>query len=44
MKIAKQPDTTEFKEGAVKRVKGGQSVRMVYQALGLSAQTLLNGI
>ena len=40
MKIPKQAYTTEFKEGAVKRVKGGQSVRMVCKELGLGEQTL----
>jgi transposase len=44
MKMPKQADTTEFKEGAVKRIKDGQSVRMVCKELGLSDQTVRNGV
>ena len=42
MKIPKQAYTAEFKELAVKRVKDGQSVGMVFKELGLSDQTLRN--
>ena len=44
MKIPKQAYTAEFKELAVKRVKGGQSVGMVCRELGVSDQTLRNWI
>ena len=44
MKIPKQAYTTEFRELAVKRVKDGQSVGAVCKELGLSDQTLRNGI
>jgi transposase len=44
MKIPKQAYTTEFKELAVKRIKDGQSVRMVCKELGLSDQTVRNWI
>ena len=44
MKIPKQAYTTEFKELAVKRIKGGQSVSMVCKELGLSDQTVRNWV
>lgn len=44
MKIPKQEYTTEFKELAVKRVKGGQSVGVVAKDLGLIEQTLRNWV
>jgi len=44
MKIAKQAYTLEFKEQAVKRVNGGQSVSQVCKELGLSDQTLRNWV
>jgi len=44
MKIPKQEYTTEFKELAVKRVKGGQSVGAVAKDLGLIEQTLRNWV
>ena len=44
MKIPKQAYTTEFKELAVKRVKDGQSVSVVYKELGLSDQTVRNWV
>ena len=36
MKLTKQAYAVEFKELAVKRVKGGQSISGVIKALGLS--------
>jgi transposase len=44
MKIPKQAYTIEFKELAVKRIKGGQSVSKVCKELGLSDQTLRNWV
>jgi len=44
MKIPKQEYTAEFKELAVKRVKGGQSVGAVAKDLGLIEQTLRNWV
>jgi transposase len=44
MKIPKQAYTTEFKELAVKRVKGGQSISTVIKELGLGDQTLRNWV
>jgi transposase len=44
MKIPKQEYTAEFKELAVKRVKGGQSVGAVAKGLGLIEQTLRNWV
>ena len=44
MKIAKQEYTAEFKELAVKRVKGGQSVGAAAKDLGLIEQTLRNWV
>ena len=44
MKIPKQAYTIEFKELAVKRIKGGQSVSRVCKELGLSDQTLRNWV
>ena len=44
MKIPKQEYTGEFKELAVKRVKGGQSVGAVAKDLGLIEQTLRNWV
>jgi transposase len=44
MKIPKQEYTAEFKEVAVKRVKGGQSVGAVAKDLGLVEQTLRNWV
>lgn len=44
MKIPKQEYTTEFKDLAVKRVKGGQSVGVVAKDLGLIEQTLRNWV
>jgi transposase len=44
MKIGKQAYTLEFKEQAVKRVNGGQSVSQVCKELGLSDQTLRNWV
>lgn len=44
MKIPKQAYTAEFKELAVKRIKGGQSVSMVCKELGLSDQTVRNWV
>ena len=41
-KISKQAYTTEFKELAVQRVKGGEPVSTVVKELGLSDQTLRN--
>ena len=43
-KIPKQEYTTEFKELAVKRVKGGQGVSAVAKDLGLVEQTLRNWV
>ena len=44
MKIPKQEYTPEFKELAVKRVKGGQPVVAVAKDLGLIEQTLRNWV
>lgn len=44
MKLSKQAYTAEFKELAVKRVKGGQSIGAVVKDLGLSDQTLRNWV
>lgn len=44
MKIPKQEYTGEFKELAVKRVRGGQSVGAVARELGLVEQTLRNWV
>ena len=44
MKIPKQAYTVEFKELAVKRIEGGQSVSMVCKELGLSDQTVRNWV
>ena len=44
MKIPKQAYTTEFKELAVKRVKGGQNISTVIKELGLGDQTLRNWV
>lgn len=43
-KIPKQAYTTEFRELAVKRVQGGESVAAVVKELGLGDQTLRNWI
>ena len=43
-KIPKQEYTAEFKELAVKRVKGGQSIAVVAKSLGLVEQTLRNWV
>jgi transposase len=43
-KIPKQEYTAEFKELAVKRVKGGQSAGTVAKDLGLVEQTLRNWV
>lgn len=44
MKIPKQAYTLEFKELAVKRAKGGQSMGAVARELGVVEQTLRNWI
>jgi transposase len=44
MKIPKQEYTAEFKELAVKRVRGGQTVGAVARELGPVAQTLRNWV
>jgi transposase len=44
MKIPKQEYTAEFKELAVKRVQGGQTVGAVARDLGLVDQTLRNWV
>jgi transposase len=44
MKIPKQEYTAEFKELAVKRVQGGQTVGAVARELGLVEQTLRNWV
>ena len=44
MKIPKQEYITEFKELAVKHVKGGQPVGVVAKGLGLIEQTLRNWV
>ena len=44
MKIPKQEYTAEFKELAVKRVQGGQTVGAVARDLGLVEQTLRNWV
>jgi transposase len=43
-KIPKQEYTVEFKELAVKRVKGGQGIGAVAKDLGLVEQTLRNWV
>jgi transposase len=43
-KIPKQAYTAEFKELAVKRVKGGESIAVVVKELGLGDQTLRNWV
>jgi transposase len=43
-KIPKQEYTAEFKELAVKRVKGGQGIGAVAKDLGLVEQTLRNWV
>jgi transposase-like protein len=43
-KIPKQEYTAEFKELAVKRVKGGQRIGAVAKELGLVEQTLRNWV
>jgi transposase len=44
MKIPKQEYTAEFKELAVQRVQGGQTVGAVARDLGLVEQTLRNWV
>ncbi len=44
MEIPERAYTTEFKELAVKRVKGGRSVSMACKEPGLSDQTLRNRV
>ena len=44
MKIPKQEYTVDFKDLAVKRAKGGQSVGAVAKDLGLIEQTLRNWV
>ncbi len=44
LKIPRQEFTAEFRELAVKRVKGGQGISTVAQELGISAQTLRNWV
>ena len=44
MKLTGQAFTLEFKELAVKRVNGGQSIGMVCKELGLGDQTLRNWV
>ena len=44
MKLSRQAYTVEFKELAVKRIKGGQSVSVVCKELGLSDQTVRNWV
>ncbi len=44
IKIPKQEYTAEFKELAIKRVKGGQSIGTVAKELGLVEQTLRNWV
>ena len=44
MKIPKQAYTNEFKELGAKRIKDGQSVSRVCKELGLSDQTVRNGV
>lgn len=44
MKIPKQEYTAEFRELAVKRVKGGQGNGAVARELGISDQTLRNWV
>lgn len=44
MKIPKQEYTAEFRELAVKRVKGGQGIGAVAWELGISDQTLRNWV
>jgi transposase len=43
-KISKKAYTTEFKELAVSRVRGGESIPAVVKELGLGDQTLRNWI
>ena len=44
MKIPNQAYTQEFKELAVKRTKGGQSIGRVAKELGISDQSLRNWV
>lgn len=44
MKIPKREFTVEFKEQAVKRVKGGLGIGAVSRELGISDQTLRNWV
>ena len=44
MKIPNQAYTQEFKELAVKRAKGGQSIGRVAKELGISDQSLRNWV
>lgn len=44
MKIPKREFTAEFRELAVKRVKGGQGIGAVARELGISDQTLRNWV
>lgn len=44
LKIPKQDYTTEFRTLAVKRVKDGQNIRDVARELGISHETLRNGV
>lgn len=44
MKLTRQAFTLEFKELAVRRVNGGQSIGMVCKELGLGDQTLRNWV
>lgn len=43
-KMPKQEYTAEFRELAVKRVRGGQAIAVVARELGLVEQTLLNWV
>jgi transposase len=44
LKIPKQEYTAEFRELAVKRVRGGQGIGAVARELGISDQTLRNWV
>jgi transposase len=44
LKIPKQEYTAEFRELAVKRIKGGQGIGVVARELGMSDQTLRNWV
>ncbi len=44
LKIPKREFTAEFRELAVKRVKGGQGIGAVARELGISDQTLRNWV